>query len=171
VADPTLAEAIEMHLRAMRAKGCAARSMEAFRDECARHLAGWLARSLGSIRRNECAVRHEELTDRCGPYLANRVLQQFRAVYDTAAQIRNLSPYGTVIEVLLKRREKQMLKPMKRQLDRAPRVVICAELCELGLLAGKAMARWMVRAYFGSGARVYPMRSGKQTPYCGSSPR
>ena len=82
----TLAEAIEVHLRAMRAKDCAPRSMEAFVEECARHLADWLDRPLASLSRNEVAVRHEELTERCGPYLANRVLQQFRAVYNTAAR-------------------------------------------------------------------------------------
>ena len=83
---PTLAEAIELHLRAMRAKGCAERSMHAFHEECARHLAPWLARPLASLRRHEVALRHEELTATSGPYLANRVLHQFRAVYNTAAR-------------------------------------------------------------------------------------
>ena len=44
---PTRAEAIELHLRAMRAKGCAARSMRAFHAECAR-LASSMARGTGS---------------------------------------------------------------------------------------------------------------------------
>jgi len=83
---PTLAEAIELHLRAMRARCCAARSMEAFHEECARHLARWLERPLTALSRHEVATRHEELSESSGPYLANRVMQQFRAVYNTAAR-------------------------------------------------------------------------------------
>lgn len=82
----TLAEAIEIHLRAMRARRSAARSMQAFSEECARHLGAWLDRPLASLKRHEVAERHEELTLTSGPYLANRVLQQFRAVYNTAAR-------------------------------------------------------------------------------------
>jgi integrase len=81
-----LAEAIELHLRAMNAKGCAERSRSAFREECARHLADWLERPLASLSRHEVALRHELLTAERGPYLANRVLAQFRAVYNTAAR-------------------------------------------------------------------------------------
>lgn len=83
---PTLAEAIELHLRAMRAKGCVSRSRDAFRDECARHLADWLERPLDSLRRHEVASRHERLSDTSGPWLANRVMQQLRAVWNTAAR-------------------------------------------------------------------------------------
>ena len=75
-----------MHLRAMRAKGCTPRSMESIPEECGRHLADWLDRPLASLERNEVALRHEALTDQSGPYVANRVLQQFRAVYNTAAR-------------------------------------------------------------------------------------
>ncbi len=82
----TLADALEMHLRAMRAKACSRRSVDTLREECARHLGDWLARPLASIARNECAVRHEDLSERSGPYVANRVLQQFRAIYNTAAR-------------------------------------------------------------------------------------
>ena len=41
---------------------------------------------LASLTRDEVATRHELLTERSGPYLANRVLQQFRAIYNTAAR-------------------------------------------------------------------------------------
>lgn len=101
---PTLAEAIEMHLRAMRAKRCSRRSMDTLREECARHLADWLERPLLEVTRNECAVRHEELTDRRGPYLANRVLHHVRAVYNTAARrFAELPPTNPVIAVTFNR--------------------------------------------------------------------
>ena len=102
--DVTLAAAIELHLRAMRAKGCAARSMAAFHEECARHLRGWLERPLASLTRHEVALCHEELTERSGPYLANRVLQQFRAAYNTAVRrFEHLPATNPVVAVTFNR--------------------------------------------------------------------
>lgn len=85
-AGPTLAEAIELHVAAMRAKGCTLRSIETVRDESRRHFASWLERQLASLRHEEVAARHESLTRENGPYLADRVMQQLRAVYNTAAR-------------------------------------------------------------------------------------
>ena len=100
----TLTEAIELHLRAMRAKACAPRSMEAFGEECAVLLADWLERPLVSFTRHEVALRHEELTDRRGPYIANRVMQQFRAVYNTAVRrFEHLPVTNPVIAVTFNR--------------------------------------------------------------------
>jgi integrase len=82
----TLAQAIEYHQAAMRAKRCAPRSVEYIREECERHLSDWLQRPLASVGRNECAQRHERLSEQSGPYSANRVLQVLRAVYNTAAR-------------------------------------------------------------------------------------
>lgn len=75
-----------MHLRAMRAKGCTPRSTGTLEEECRRHLGDWLARPLDRITRRECAARHEDLTERSGPAVANRVLQQLRALYNTASR-------------------------------------------------------------------------------------
>ena len=100
----TLSDAIELHLRAMRAKGCAARSMDAFSDECAHYLSDWLDRPLASLRRHEVAERHEALTESSGPYLANRVLHQFRAVYNSAVRrFEDLPPTNPVIAVTFNR--------------------------------------------------------------------
>ncbi len=81
----TLAEAMEWHISAMKAKRCAERSLETVRCEVKRHLADWLHRPLADIRPNECAVRHEKITKK-GPYAANRALQTFRACYNTATR-------------------------------------------------------------------------------------
>lgn len=83
---PSLREAIELHVRAMGQKRCAPRSVETLVEETRRHLEDWFERSLADLSRHEVAERHERLTVECGPYLANRVLQQFRAVYNTAAR-------------------------------------------------------------------------------------
>ena len=91
--DLTLREAIELHLRAMRAKRCARRSLETLEEETARHLADWLARPLASLRRHEIASRHEDLTAASGPYLANRVMQQLRA----AGQFVSLAASASIV--------------------------------------------------------------------------
>jgi integrase len=83
---PTLRKAIALHVRAMRAKACSTRSIATLEEETARHLGDWLKRPLVSLRRHEVATRHEALTDQSGPYVANRVMQQLRAVYNTAAR-------------------------------------------------------------------------------------
>lgn len=82
----TLDEAVGYHQAAMRAKRCAQRSINVIREEAERHLSDWLGRPLSAITRNECAQRHERLTAESGPYAANRVLQNFRAVYNTASR-------------------------------------------------------------------------------------
>jgi integrase len=88
----------------MLARRCARRSMETLREECGRHLADWMERPLGSISRNECALRHERITECSGPYVANRVFQQVRAVYNTAARrFEALSPTNPVVAVTFNR--------------------------------------------------------------------
>jgi integrase len=103
-AGVTFGEALEIHVRAMGAKRCAPRSVETLRGECARHLADWFARPLASLRRHEVALRHEDLTVRCGPYVANRVLAQFRAIYNTAVRrFEDLPPTNPTIAVTFNR--------------------------------------------------------------------
>jgi len=100
----TFAEALEIHLRAMGAKRCAPRSVETLREECTRHLLDWFARPLASLRRHEVALRHEDITARCGPYVANRVLAQFRAVYNTSVRrFEDLPPTNPTIAVTFNR--------------------------------------------------------------------
>jgi integrase len=104
VDSPTLRQAIDLHLRAMRAKRCARRSVETLREEAARHLADWFDRPLAELTRHEVATRHEQLSESSGPYLANRVMQQLRAVYNTAARrFEALPPINPVIAVTFNR--------------------------------------------------------------------
>jgi integrase len=82
----TLADAVEWHAAAMRARRCAERSVQSIREEMRRHLADWLQRPLSGIRPAECASRHERVTEKSGPHAANRALQHFRACWNTAAR-------------------------------------------------------------------------------------
>jgi integrase len=95
----TLAEAIAFHQTAMRAKRCSPTSIETIREECDRHVADWLARPIASLTKNECAQRHESITERSGPYSANRVLQVVRAVFNTAARRMDDMPPNPTIGV------------------------------------------------------------------------
>jgi hypothetical protein len=100
----TLAEAIELHLRAMRAKRCRPRSLETLREETARHLGDWLERPLAELTRDQVATRHGDLSEGSGPSVANRVMQQQCAVYNTAARRHeDLPPINLVIAVTFNR--------------------------------------------------------------------
>jgi integrase len=88
----------------MSAKRCAERSVTTLLQETGRHLADWLDRPLATLRRLEVAERHELLTDRAGPWLANRVMQQLRAVHNTAARRdESVPPQNPVIAVTFNR--------------------------------------------------------------------
>ncbi|MCY2961804.1 MAG: integrase family protein [Planctomycetota bacterium] len=77
----TLAEAIEWHKEAMRARECAERSIASVSYEIGLHLGDWLKRPLAEITPNECATRHRRIK---GKYAANRVMRLLRACYNTA---------------------------------------------------------------------------------------
>jgi integrase len=127
----TLARAIEMHLRAMRAKLCSPDSLELLTEETARHLGDWLERPLASISRNECALRHESISADSGPYVANRVLQQFRAIYNTTArrfeQLPQTNPTIAVTFNRLRRRREPIaweeLPAWRRKVEALPNPV------------------------------------------------
>lgn len=80
----TLAEALQWHFEAMRADDCAKRSIDSMEYEVGLYLSDWLTRPLAEITRNECATRHRRITERHGPYSANRSMRFFRAAYNTA---------------------------------------------------------------------------------------
>ncbi len=105
----TLREAREWHCAAMRAKRAAPRSVETVREETDRHLSDWLDRPLSDVRPTECASRHARVTEKSGPYAANRALQTFRACWNTASRrLDDLPPCptrGVVFNKVRRRRE------------------------------------------------------------------
>jgi integrase len=105
---PTLAAAIDAHVRAMQHRRASPRSIATLVEETRRHLFDWFERPLATLRRHEVAQRHEDLTLSSGPYVANRVLAQFRAVWNTAARRHeHLSATPPTIAVTFNRVERR----------------------------------------------------------------
>ncbi|MHC4164051.1 MAG: tyrosine-type recombinase/integrase [Planctomycetota bacterium] len=95
----TLAEAVEMHLDAMRAKDCTQRSMANLREEVRRYLGPWVRKALAEVSPDDCARRHKALSERRGRYAANRALACFRACYNTARRRHAHLPENPVAAV------------------------------------------------------------------------
>jgi len=92
----TLGEAVELHVDAMRAKECAQVSIDEVRASVGRYLNGWTARGLAGLRRDECARRHRIITERHGPYVANRAMAVLRACYNSARRVHAELPANPV---------------------------------------------------------------------------
>ena len=58
--------------------------------EVKKHLSDWTARLLADIARTDARERHELLTKRSGPYVANRCMRHLRAVWNTAEREHDL---------------------------------------------------------------------------------
>jgi integrase len=83
-------------------KGRAERTVENYRDYIERHLADWLDLPLAKlgIRPDLVIERHERLTARNGPYVANGVMKALRAIYNHALKgNRDLPAYNPVLAV------------------------------------------------------------------------
>lgn len=102
-AGPTLRDAIELHISGMEADAKQPRSISEFRREIEKHLEDWLDRPLRSITRTMCRERHAELArkdeDGGGDYVANRVMRNFRASWNTAAKEHEDLPVCPTIAV------------------------------------------------------------------------
>jgi integrase len=86
----------------MTRKGRAERTIENYRDYMERHLGDWLDRPLAKLglRPDLVIERHERLTLRNGPYVANSVMKAFRAIYNHALKgNRDLPAYNPVMAV------------------------------------------------------------------------
>lgn len=92
----TLGEAIELHLERMRAKGASASSKDTITRERDRYLADWLDRPLAEIQRTECRERHQTMTKKHGPYVANRTMRHIRAAWSTAEKEHELPRCPTI---------------------------------------------------------------------------
>jgi integrase len=95
----TLAQGRQAHLARLRAKGGSERTVEMLMDEVDRHLGDWLARPLSEITRQETRRRHERITNKSGPYVANRVMRAFRAIYNTCLREHDLPTPNPCIAV------------------------------------------------------------------------
>ncbi|MEZ6016533.1 MAG: integrase arm-type DNA-binding domain-containing protein [Planctomycetota bacterium] len=102
----TLAAAIALHVRSMRARECAERSILHVHQDAERYMPDWLARPLASITRAECMERHAQLTER-GKYVANRAMRMLRAAWNTAARANDQLPKCPVVAVTMNKERRR----------------------------------------------------------------
>lgn len=105
----TLAQAIDEHVQNMAAKKCAAGTADQLRRELERHVGDWMTRPLAGITRRDCIERHRKITTGSGPYVANRIVRELRAVWNSARRLfEDLPPHpltGVVLNKETRRRE------------------------------------------------------------------
>ncbi|MEM8757231.1 MAG: integrase family protein [Planctomycetota bacterium] len=82
----TLADAIEMHIKQLRAKGGSERTASDTYEEFDRHCRDWLQRPIVEIKASDCSQRHEKITKNSGPAVANRIMRGVRAIHNTAGR-------------------------------------------------------------------------------------
>ncbi len=93
----TLTEAITKHTERMVRRSAQPGSVKVLREELEKHLASWLTRPLGDLDPAVVRARHLELSikhsdGRGGPYLANRVMRNLRAVHRSARRVSKSLP-------------------------------------------------------------------------------
>jgi len=81
---PTLRDALEMHVRAMRNDGCTERSIETIESEIPRLLPEWIDRPILDMKRSNLRERHDQLVEEGKLSLARRLKYQVSAVWNTA---------------------------------------------------------------------------------------
>jgi hypothetical protein len=88
-AGPTLAEAAALYVARMIKDGARPSSIATLKREIADakqgYVTAWLERPLASITGKECRSRHEAITAKNGPHVANRVMREFRAIWNYIA--------------------------------------------------------------------------------------
>ncbi len=79
-----LRKAMQDYVGGMRNAGRAPRSIADLEYRMKNYLADWLDRPLASITRTEVRERHKRIGKKNGPYMANGVFRNFRAIYNDA---------------------------------------------------------------------------------------
>ena len=80
---PTLRDAMEMHLRAMRNSGCAQRSIETMELELPRLMSEWMDQPIANLKRSHLRERHDHYVDAGKPFQARRGKALVSAVWNT----------------------------------------------------------------------------------------
>lgn len=107
----TLAVAVGLHVRSMRARECVERSILEVHREVQRYLPDWIERPLSGITRAECMERHAKLSER-GKYTANRTMRLFRAIWNTASRANEELPKCPVVAVTMNK-ERRRREPIE----------------------------------------------------------
>jgi integrase len=82
----TVGQAIDRYVEDMAKRGCAPRSVKFTSARLRKHLKAWLALPLASVGKSHCQSEHARITEASGAVSANRVLRDFRAVWNLAAK-------------------------------------------------------------------------------------
>lgn len=82
----TVGLAIDRYVEDMAKRGCSPRSVKFTGARLRTHLADWLALPLTAVTKAQCQAEHARLTTASGTVSANRVLRDFRALWNLAAK-------------------------------------------------------------------------------------
>jgi integrase len=103
----TLQEAIDEHVRNMEAKHCTPKTIAQLKDELGRHTADWLTWPLARITRKDCIEKHRKITKDSGPYAANRMVRELRAVWNSARRLFEKLPPHPLVGVTLNKEHRR----------------------------------------------------------------
>ena len=93
----TLSEALALKIKSMRDHS--PRTIDGMRYHLDKYLSDWANRQLATITRAEVAARHEQLTEKNGPIIANHVLRTFRSTYNHALKQNEHLPANPCVAV------------------------------------------------------------------------
>lgn len=75
----------------MRKEGCSDRSIDTIESEVPRLLGKWMDKPIVELRGADVVALHDELTEAGTPYLANRIVAQVSAVWNTLDRVHELA--------------------------------------------------------------------------------
>ncbi len=105
----TVRQAMEDHIRRLKAKGGSNRSEVDIRYCFDHYLADWMDRPLVSISREECRTRHRQMK----PYAGNRTMRNFRAAWNSAVKVHDDLPAVSPTISIEWNREKRVQAPLR----------------------------------------------------------
>ncbi len=107
----TLEDGLKLHLDALRAKKGSPLTITTMDDIVRRLCADWLRRPLAELSRTDCRKRHQRVTEKSGPYAANILMRNIRAIYNTASREHDL-PAGNPTRAVLWNKERRRQEPI-----------------------------------------------------------
>lgn len=108
----TLRQALDLHVADMKKRGCSPRSVETIESEIPNYAGLWLDTPLVDIEALDLHELHESMTTEGKRYLANRVIAEVSAVWNTADRLHDLGIRNPASRV---RRNK--LAPKRERID------------------------------------------------------
>ncbi len=98
----TLGEAWDRYRVALERKGRSARTIESYRDHVERLFKGWANKPLRELgdEPDIVAQKHDRLTEKNGPYIANGAMRTLRAIYNHARRKDRSLPAGNPVDAI-----------------------------------------------------------------------